>query len=664
MHAKPALVLPVLLLSTLAASAQVFDFDSGRIPIASLSCPWRFHTGDDLRWADPTFDDSAWVLIRMDQSRSGEEHVDQAGISWYRLQVVPPRQPIQLALLVPEILDNYQIFANGELIGKIGGMPPNAQAMIARNMLFRIPESAVQPGRPLVLAIRVWRWSHMAPVSGGTQSPPILGSAESLTRLQMLISHELYWQETGSIFGFFANLITAIAGLGLFALRPREREYLWFGSAQVMWALLSLLPLSGTSRPTPYLQEGVAYLLCLEGAKLLNLEFFATLLGQRKRVLYWTAVCSIAVSVLLIFSAGGAWIADPHQTPVTPILEFIYGLCVPMMLLNGVRRGKFEARVLIAPFSLSFLCNVIGPLLTLQPVTARLAAPSLYRHFWNLIAWPIRMTATEAAGDLAMFSVVAVLVLRYARSRRDEERLVAELEAARAVQHVLIPDDIPSVPGFHIECVYKPAGDVGGDFFQILPLPEGGAVIVIGDVSGKGMPAAMTVSMLVGMLRILTGSTQSPAEILAGLNRQMTGRTPGGFVTCLILQISTDGVLRAANAGHVPPYINGSEVRVENGLPLGLVPAAVYAETTFLLALKDQVTLLTDGVVEARAADGELFGFDRAASISAQPASRIAAAAERFGQEDDITVLSLMRQPSAQDAARRLSRSAWTETPA
>jgi serine phosphatase RsbU (regulator of sigma subunit) len=251
-------------------------------------------------------------------------------------------------------------------------------------------------------------------------------------------------------------------------------------------------------------------------------------------------------------------------------------------------------------------------------------------------------------------------VLRFARSRRDEERLVAELEAARAVQHVLIPDKIPSVPGFSIDCAYKPAGEVGGDFFQILPLPDGDALVVIGDVSGKGLPAAMTVSLLVGMVRMLALSTQSPAEILAAINQNMMGRTSGGFTTCLILHIKQNGAAIAANAGHGPPYLNGGELRVENGLPLGLDGSAIYRETTFQLAPEGQVTLLTDGVVEARTADGELFGFERVASISAQPAAEIAAAAQRFGQQDDITVLSLTREPSAKEAIKLSTWSAAT----
>jgi serine phosphatase RsbU (regulator of sigma subunit) len=215
------------------------------------------------------------------------------------------------------------------------------------------------------------------------------------------------------------------------------------------------------------------------------------------------------------------------------------------------------------------------------------------------------------------------------------------MESARTVQQVLIPNEIPSVPGFEIQCVYKPAGYVGGDFFQIIPIATGGILIAIGDVSGNGMAAAMTVSLLVGTLRTLAHYTQSPAEILASMNQRMLARSQGGFTTCLVLRVAEDCTLTVANAGHLAPYLQGAELQLENGLPLGLVAELVYPETIFQLPEDAQLTLVTDGVVEARDRTGELLGFERAAVLSTQPAESIARAAEVLGQEDDITVLTL-----------------------
>ena len=223
--------------------------------------------------------------------------------------------------------------------------------------------------------------------------------------------------------------------------------------------------------------------------------------------------------------------------------------------------------------------------------------------------------------------------------------LKSELEAAREVQKVLVPAESPAVPGFQIESVYQPAGEVGGDFFQILPIASGGVLLVIGDVSGKGMPAAMTVSLLVGTIRTLADYTQSPSEILHAMNERMLARSHGGFTTCLVLRVGSGGLLTAANAGHIPPFKNREELAIDNGLPLGLSAESAYGESTLQLRPNDRLTLLTDGVVEARNRNGELFGFERTAEISAGTVEEITHAAQSFGQEDDITVLTLTYAP-------------------
>lgn len=227
--------------------------------------------------------------------------------------------------------------------------------------------------------------------------------------------------------------------------------------------------------------------------------------------------------------------------------------------------------------------------------------------------------------------------------RREKIRLQIELEQARSVQQVLVPEDLPVIPGLAIASIYKPAGQVGGDFYQILPISNGGVLLVIGDVSGKGMPAAMTVSLLVGTVRTLAHYTQSPGEILAAMNLRMLGRSSGGFTTCLVLRLDRDGRLTVANAGHIAPYVGGREMAVQSGLPLGLAADATYAEAVSALAPGSQMTLVTDGVVEARNKDGELMGFEQTAAISTKSADQIAEAAQAFGQDDDITVVTVTR---------------------
>jgi serine phosphatase RsbU (regulator of sigma subunit) len=258
---------------------------------------------------------------------------------------------------------------------------------------------------------------------------------------------------------------------------------------------------------------------------------------------------------------------------------------------------------------------------------------------------PFSVLSLDPANLLFLLAIGLVMFFRFTRVSDQQARAAAELDAAREIQQYLIPSSLPETPGLAIQSVYLPSREVGGDFFQILATPNGEVLIVIGDVSGKGMPAAMTVSLLVGTFRALANYTQSPGEILRAMNQRVTGRSHGGFTTCLVLRIDPDGAITAANAGHLPPYIDGEEINTENGLPLGLSAESTYSESTLTLAPGAQLTLLTDGIVEAQSATGELFGFDRTAAISTQSGEEIAAAAQAFGQEDDITVLTLTFSP-------------------
>lgn len=155
------------------------------------------------------------------------------------------------------------------------------------------------------------------------------------------------------------------------------------------------------------------------------------------------------------------------------------------------------------------------------------------------------------------------------------------------------------------------------------------------------MPAAMTVSLLVGTFRTLAHYTHSPSEILSAMNQRMLGRSRDGFTTCLILRVDSDGTVTGANAGHLAPSIAGGELELENGLPPGLAAGSEYVETAASLPAGAGLMVLTDGVVEARNARGELFGFERTRVMSRESAESIAQAAGTFGQEDDITVLTV-----------------------
>jgi serine phosphatase RsbU (regulator of sigma subunit) len=156
----------------------------------------------------------------------------------------------------------------------------------------------------------------------------------------------------------------------------------------------------------------------------------------------------------------------------------------------------------------------------------------------------------------------------------------------------------------------------------------------------------MTVSLLVGAVRTLADHTSNPLTILSSLNQRLPGRSNGDFSTCLVLHVSATGLVTLANAGHLPPHLNGIAIPIYGSLPLGLIPGAEFPVCFLRLNEGGELTLSTDGVLEAqRETTGELFGFDR---TNALPGTRpsiqtIAETARTFGQADDITVVQITR---------------------
>jgi serine phosphatase RsbU (regulator of sigma subunit) len=234
---------------------------------------------------------------------------------------------------------------------------------------------------------------------------------------------------------------------------------------------------------------------------------------------------------------------------------------------------------------------------------------------------------------------------RHIRVQKEKASLEGEMTAAREIQRVMVPEALPSTPGFALECVYRPAEQVGGDFFQVIPLQSGCSLVIIGDVSGKGLSAAMIVSMMVGMLGTITAFTEEPAAILGELNRRLCARAHGGFVTCAVVRLDPDGPVTLANAGHLPPYLNGKEVPLPGSLPLGVSSFSEYGQTAFTLGAGDRLFLLTDGIAEAQNQAKELLGFPRVESILRRGATAhaLADAAQQHGQADDITAICIER---------------------
>ena len=233
----------------------------------------------------------------------------------------------------------------------------------------------------------------------------------------------------------------------------------------------------------------------------------------------------------------------------------------------------------------------------------------------------------------------ALLCAEMVDAARARAAFAAELQAASTVQQLLLQSASRPTPGFTVESVYLPASEVGGDFFFVSSAPDGSLTAIVGDVSGKGLTAAMRVAMILGALRRET--SHDPDAILYGLNNALIAKGQLGFTTACCIRVSLSGEFTLANAGHIAPYLSGCELDTPPALPLGLLPNQVYPAVHGKLAQSERLVLLSDGVLEARAPDGDLYGFERLPGLTLLPAQQIADIAQRFGQEDDITVLTL-----------------------
>src|SRR5215213_10364490 len=253
---------------------------------------------------------------------------------------------------------------------------------------------------------------------------------------------------------------------------------------------------------------------------------------------------------------------------------------------------------------------------------------------------------------------------RLEQERIERERVEQELQVARSIQQASLPKVVPQPEGWQITPFYRPAREVGGDFYDFHLLPEGRLGLVVGDATGKGVPAALVMSTTLGMLQLAAQASESssPSEVLERVNEALTVRIPANmFVTCFYATPDTEsGTLRYANAGHDLPYLHHSgdceELRVR-GMPLGLMPGMGYEEKETELDVGEGVFFYSDGLVEAHDAKREMFGFPRLRALVAEHGEAgslgnilleelYSFVGEGWEQEDDITLLTLRRSTS------------------
>ncbi|MEI3867274.1 SpoIIE family protein phosphatase [Microbacterium sp. CCNWLW134] len=244
------------------------------------------------------------------------------------------------------------------------------------------------------------------------------------------------------------------------------------------------------------------------------------------------------------------------------------------------------------------------------------------------------------------------------KQARERERIEQELHVAQLIQQQFLPAELPELGGWHLSAFYRPARTVGGDFYDLIELADGRIMLVTGDVTDKGVPAALVMASTHALLRSTAGVTTSPGEVLRRVNELLIPQIPAHmFVTCLVLVIDLEtGRTQFANAGHNLPFVRRARGVAQlhaRGMPLGLMPGSVYEEHETVIDPGEIVLLYSDGITEQHSADGEMFGFGRTGDLvsradagqgliddAVQTLARFSAGVE---QEDDITLVALVR---------------------
>jgi sigma-B regulation protein RsbU (phosphoserine phosphatase) len=624
----------VLVLLWLFLPAGLFA-EEVNIPLGQ--CVWR--AGDDPAWAAPAIDESGWTPYSAWQQSLSQPHI------WIRCHVdLSALQGSAQPSLQIRLYAAYQVFVDGKLIGSAGDLESGGFSM---NLIRNWPLPRDFSG-PSTIALRsTWRYTSAVPF-GPYPALDLLGG--NLDNLHDHRSAAIVTRSAPFLIPALCFCIVGIVGLIILGL--------WFNDRS-RYELL-LLGINCIALPPIYLNYlGIAGLLDYPAGVYFSLWavpalatnicrtlFFFALAGRRVPWIFWiliataTAIYFVTAAIPLLPPAQSLWLDGlrAHRFGAVSQLASVLESTAPFFAFWPWR--KLSAR--IKP--LAALCMIWGATMMVFffvrfTGAQLLGLPNLQSRWSNVVA------DFEAVATLGVLIGLLTLLSREQRqTSRERAVLAGEMQAAQQVQRILAPTVLDTVPGIRLAVAFHPIREVGGDFYSCSILPGNRQRILLGDVSGKGAAAAMTAAVLLGAAQ--GRDTDAPGALLDHLNGVLTKMRLGGFATCLCAELSAAGTLTLANAGHLPPYRNGEEMKLDPGLPLGITVDATYGEAEVHLLPGDSLTFISDGVVEAHSASGELFGFERTAAISHRAAEEIASVAQSFGQEDDITVLKLHFAPA------------------
>jgi phosphoserine phosphatase RsbU/P len=614
--------LALLSLMTLRAFAQSELY-------IDLAGPWQMARQNAPEMARPDYDDRNWSTVQI--PLKAERDLRGGPVGWLRRSVEIPEwaDRRKLALTLGPLRRVYEVYVNGTRIAKVGNLQSGEKSLVPRTRSFPIPAEAAAGRGPIQIAIH-----FEGPIGGGRyleidQSAPYLITYRENAPVSEG-ERELLVQQAHFMPAVFFGTAYLLFGLFLLLAWWNQRE-----SPELLWFAATLL-FSAVNRWNSHFE-------LLPQAHPFN-SYGAPSMAIATSAVSWVCFASFVIEATrlrLRWLQGLLWVA------CTLWVIRAFG---PAGLRLYIGMGVLTGAIGVLVLAIAWWKQGGQYSFSRHALFASLFLASAYRLWLNTLGdaqgytslGPYFLQTPDLISLVLTVAITGLLLNQIATERRHHQLLQVEMEAARQAQlFLLASEDSRHSADFRVEEVYEPALEVGGDFHWSRVEPDGSLSVVAGDVSGKGLKAALIVSVAIGILRNLPPAR--PSAILRALNTGLASRTGGGFVTCCCVRCGRDGVSSAASAGHPAPYVDAREIDLAAGLPLGLDAGTVYDEGRFVLAPGAQVTLVSDGVIESTNARGELFGFDRTREISAKSAAVIAEAARTWGQNDDITVVTVRR---------------------
>jgi serine phosphatase RsbU (regulator of sigma subunit) len=621
--------LPLLLLATASAAAQ---------PV-NLSGQWKLSLADQPRWAQPDVDDSRWTTVTLPQRTPRNER-----IYWLRRTVPAPAPTGQLQVTVGLVAESYEIYLNGLLVGDTGDFgKPEVRFFQPRS--FRVPSEAITSGRTVVISLRIWNpgatWGSLT--NGLRDRGPYWITTSEHANAEIDAARKgLRLALTPALIVFAGECGIGLCLLLLWFAERDRRELLFFAVYLIATGLSLILGVGVvfTGSSSFWYRLGfrplydVAFLfLCLAGAVFLRLR------QPPWPILAGAAVLSAALTFRTVFY-------------LYPWLILLALQCVRALWISARRNLPFALPLLL--YALAILNNTM----TAQRV----------RIFPASIGFAgMTLSVTNLIQLLFAGAMLILMLERLSSDRREKQRLASELDAAREIQRSLLPQSAPTIKGYSIGFRYSACYEVGGDYLDIFALPSGEQVMIVADVAGKGLAAALVGTAFRSAFRAAVGAGgASLNDLAARISQQHWNEGPEArrrYVTAIFLKLDpSNHCLSMVNAGHNTGFVvqpDGAVRMIEaSGPPLGILPGVQYTAETLAFPEGARLLFYTDGVTEVFRGDDEEFGPERLLEHFRECRERncdrmldsVWRALKQFAgeirQRDDMTALALHRMQS------------------